>query len=250
MNIFKNGISAHRGNSGRFPENTVESFLSGIAAGTDWLELDIRYTADKQLVVVHDDTSGRTADEDLVIAETALSELKKLDFAFQFRKNKPDIPVLRIPTLREIFEAVGAGAKTGISIQPKNSGAEGILAIEKTVSLAEELGMMHIIGFNDGQLDLMRHVKKINRNIPVFYDICYPQERHLAEAVKYGFESLICRKDNITEDWAPKVKAKGVIPGAWTVNSIEEFNALSLIGVKRFYTDYPEKLLKAIDCSS
>lgn len=101
MNILQNGITVHWGNSEKSPENTIESFLSGIAIGADWLELDILYTSDKQLVVVHDETSRRTADKDLVIAETTLSELKKLDFAFQFRKTNPDTLVLRIPALRE-----------------------------------------------------------------------------------------------------------------------------------------------------
>ena len=171
--------------------------------------------------------------------------MKKLDFAFQFRKNKPDTPILRIPTLREVFEAVGAGSSTGISIQPKNTGTEGIQAVEEAIKLAEELNMTDIIAFNDGQLDLMCHVKEIDQNIPVFYDIWKPLPEHLNNAIKYGFESMICFKDHISEGWAPKVKANGIIPGAWTVNSIEEFNALTQIGVERFYTDYPEKLLKA-----
>jgi glycerophosphoryl diester phosphodiesterase len=246
MNIFQNGITAHRGNSEKFPENTVESFLSGIAIGADWLELDIRYTSDKHLVVIHDGTSERTADKDLAIAETTLAELKQLDFAFQFRKNNPDTPVFRIPTLREVFEAVGVNSNTGISIQPKNAGDEGMRAVRESISLAEELGIVNIIGFNDGQLDLMRHVKEINSKVPVFYDIWEPKPEHLSDTLKYGFESLICFKDNIYEDWALKVKANGIIPGAWTVNSIEELKTLSLMGVERFYTDRPKIMMKIL----
>ena len=35
------GITAHRGNSGEFPENTLQAFQSGIGLGVDWVELDI-----------------------------------------------------------------------------------------------------------------------------------------------------------------------------------------------------------------
>jgi glycerophosphoryl diester phosphodiesterase len=100
MNIFRNGITAHRGNSKKCPGNTIESFLSGIAVDTDWLEFDIMYTSDKELVVIHNETSGRTADKDLVIGKTTLAELKTLDFSFQFRKNNPGASVSIIPTLR------------------------------------------------------------------------------------------------------------------------------------------------------
>jgi glycerophosphoryl diester phosphodiesterase len=246
MEIFKNGISAHRGDSEKFPENTVEAFLAGISAGADWLELDIRYTADRQLVVIHDAVTGRVADKDLIVAETSLAELKKLDFAFQFRKRNPGTPVSRIPTLREVLIAAGGKDDVGISIQPKNTGAEGKKAVEETISLAKELGMLEFIGFNDGQLDLMRLVKEKNPKIPVFYDIFSPNLEHLKEALKYGFESLICFKDNITQEWVDAVHSTNIIPGAWTVDSADEFKKLYQMGVKRFYTDCPEKMLKIL----
>lgn len=53
-------IIGHRGAAGLAPENTLESFRAGYQAGADMLELDVRVTADKQLVVVHDPRLVRT----------------------------------------------------------------------------------------------------------------------------------------------------------------------------------------------
>lgn len=36
-------------------ENTLESFLAAVRAGIDWVEVDVRRTADDELVVVHND---------------------------------------------------------------------------------------------------------------------------------------------------------------------------------------------------
>ena len=82
MTAFRNnGLTAHRGNPAGFPENTLPGFADGLASGADWLETDVHRTRDGQVVVCHDATTGRTADGDLVIAESTLAELKRLDFS-------------------------------------------------------------------------------------------------------------------------------------------------------------------------
>ena len=61
MGLLKNGVTAHRGNSVRRPENTMLAFISAISIAVDWIEADIRETADGKLVVIHDDnTKTRT----------------------------------------------------------------------------------------------------------------------------------------------------------------------------------------------
>jgi glycerophosphoryl diester phosphodiesterase len=64
-------VIAHRGASHDAPENTVEAFALAVAQGADGVELDVRRTADRQLVVHHDALlpDGR------VIARTAAGEL-------------------------------------------------------------------------------------------------------------------------------------------------------------------------------
>ena len=55
-------LFAHRGASGTLPENTLEAFAAGLAAGADRLELDVHATADGVVVVLHDETLERTTD--------------------------------------------------------------------------------------------------------------------------------------------------------------------------------------------
>jgi glycerophosphoryl diester phosphodiesterase len=53
-------IIAHRGASAYAPENTVAAFDLALQQGADALELDVRVTADGELVLVHDATLLRT----------------------------------------------------------------------------------------------------------------------------------------------------------------------------------------------
>ena len=50
VNVF-----GHRGASAHAPENTVEAFRLAVELGADWVELDVRVTADDALAVHHDE---------------------------------------------------------------------------------------------------------------------------------------------------------------------------------------------------
>src|SRR2546423_10159318 len=47
-------VVAHRGASARFAENTIDAFRGAREFGADWVELDVRRTADGGLAVHHD----------------------------------------------------------------------------------------------------------------------------------------------------------------------------------------------------
>lgn len=60
--FLHNGVTAHRGNSGEFPESTLPAIRSALEIGADWVEVDLFRTRDGQLVVLHDQTTGRVGD--------------------------------------------------------------------------------------------------------------------------------------------------------------------------------------------
>ena len=70
----------HRGAPVSAPENTVASVRAAIAAGVDAVEFDVKFTADRQLIVIHDDNLNRTTNGgDLKVAAKTLAELRGLD---------------------------------------------------------------------------------------------------------------------------------------------------------------------------
>jgi glycerophosphoryl diester phosphodiesterase len=50
---------AHRGASGRYPENTRLAFTKAIEAGADMIELDCQLSRDGHVVVFHDERLNR-----------------------------------------------------------------------------------------------------------------------------------------------------------------------------------------------
>jgi glycerophosphoryl diester phosphodiesterase len=97
-------LFGHRGTPLSRPENTLPAFQFAIDAGGDGLEIDINLSADGEVVVIHDTTTGRTTDdgEDRAIADLTLAQIKQLDAGAWF---DPAYAGTRIPTLREVVVA-------------------------------------------------------------------------------------------------------------------------------------------------
>ncbi|MGJ8455158.1 glycerophosphodiester phosphodiesterase family protein [Pseudothermotoga sp. U03pept] len=91
-------IIAHRGYSAKFLENTLKAFKKAFEFGADGIELDLRMTADKNIVVIHDEDLERLFGVKKRICELTLSELKS------YTKEGE-----KIPTFEELLSIVPKG---------------------------------------------------------------------------------------------------------------------------------------------
>ena len=68
---------AHRGFSGKYPENTILAFQKAIEVGADGIELDVQLTKDGEVVIIHDETIDRTTDGKGYVVDYTYEELSK-----------------------------------------------------------------------------------------------------------------------------------------------------------------------------
>lgn len=92
---------AHRGASSYAPENTFAAYDKALEMGVNHVELDVRLTADGNIVVIHDDTVGRTTDGHGRVADFTLDELRALDAGSWF---SPEYEGEQIRSLGETLE--------------------------------------------------------------------------------------------------------------------------------------------------
>lgn len=117
-------IIAHRGSSASAPENTLAAFRQAILDKADGIELDVHYSKDGELMVIHDFTVDRTAKDQIgYISSFTKEELQKMDVGSWFNAHYKDE---YIPTLREVFEllkntslSLNIELKAGSRIYPK-----------------------------------------------------------------------------------------------------------------------------------
>lgn len=93
-------LVCHRGANHFAPENTLAAARLCLDQGADYLELDVRESADGELVVIHDATLDRTTNGIGLVADHSLEELRALDAGSWF---SPVYQGQGIPTLREMI---------------------------------------------------------------------------------------------------------------------------------------------------
>jgi len=239
-----NGITAHRGNSGEFVENTMPAFVSGIELGVDWLELDVFRSKDGKLVVVHDKTTARVGDKELDVREATYEELLSVDVASDFRRRTgqtlAECPRASIPLLEDVLQVVIKQAKTRVSIQPKMD------CVAETIELVKRLGAEHWVGFNDGNLQFMIDAKRLAPEVTIFWDRGPDSDidADIQIALEHQFDALVIHHRGLTAEKIQQIKAAGLEVGAWTVNDPAQMTNLLQIGVERIYTDEPRTLFK------
>ena len=125
---MKTKVWAHRGASAYAPENTLEAFLLAAEQGADGVELDVQLTKDGEMVVVHDEEIDRVSDGSGFVKDYTLAELKNLNF----NKTHLEYQNVKIPTLREVYEAL---KPTGMTINVElKTGISGIKTWKKRYS--------------------------------------------------------------------------------------------------------------------
>ena len=81
-------IFAHRGFSGKYPENTMIAFRKAVELGVDGIELDVHLTKDNEIVIIHDEDIKRTCNGEGLVKDMTLNELKKYDALIQLANGR------------------------------------------------------------------------------------------------------------------------------------------------------------------
>ncbi len=115
-------IMAHRGFQNQYPENTMASFTAAVDVGAQYLELDVSFTKDRHVVVLHDDTVDRTTNGFGPVHEYLLKDLRQLDAGSWFH---PRFANERIPTLSEVLERFAGTVCLNIEIKSYDQQSDG-----------------------------------------------------------------------------------------------------------------------------
>lgn len=128
---------AHRGASSYAPENTLAAYDKAFEMGIRHIELDVHFTSDNHIVVIHDDTVDRTTNKTGPVSRHSLSELRKMDAGSWFGS---DYVGERIPTLEEVLTRYKSSLKFHIEIKARVSGlATSAIDIIKSIGVTDDV---------------------------------------------------------------------------------------------------------------
>ncbi len=146
---------AHKGEHLHHPENTLPAFQEAIRLGADFIEVDVRTTADGKLVLSHDGTVNRCTNGKGEIAKMNFDEIRALDAGIKFG---PQFAGTKVPTFDEVLDL--ARGKSGIYVDVKQVSAKDI------VTHIGEHGMSdHVVIYAHQQL--AREIQQLNPKLKV-----------------------------------------------------------------------------------
>lgn len=95
-------VVGHRGYSLVYPENTILAFKEAFKAGAKAIEIDVRMTLDKELIIMHDTTVDRTTNGTGSVANLTLDYIQGLDAGAWKGSEFANREDTKVPTLNQV----------------------------------------------------------------------------------------------------------------------------------------------------
>lgn len=233
---------AHRGFSGKYPENTMLAFQKAIETrGCDGIELDVHLSKDGEPVIIHDELIDRTCVNGTgFVKDYTYEELKQFDVSFKFAGQcEPQ----HIPTLREYFELVkdkdivtNIELKTGIFSYPTIE--EKVWALIQEYDLKDKI---IISSFNHFSVMRMKSLcPDIKCGFLTESWLLKPGHYVKMSGVEC-YHPIFCSLDKET---VAEVKSQGIEINTWTVNEEEHIRAMIALGVDSVIGNFPDRITK------
>ena len=237
-------VIAHRGFSGRAPENTVAAFKKAMEIGSDAIEFDVRFTGDGHLVIFHDDKLERTTNGRGKVAGFTLKELKQLDAGGWFYSA---FAGERIPTLKEVLELTRGRILLNIELKKGDHGKYSMLDLaDRTLREVLEAGMERAVLFSSFDLGAVQRVHEKDPRIPVAFITGDPWNSPLDAMKGNSFPVLNPGKSVLNEDNLSKARQQGIRINVWTPDTVKEMEKFIAMGVDGIITNHPDRLIELL----
>lgn len=236
-------IYAHRGACRAAPENTLVAFRLARQLGADGIELDVKLTADSEIVVIHDQTVDRTTTGTGSVASLKLEEILRLDAGLKFDQTYTGC---RIPTLDEVFFDLGNSLRYDIELthyrSPFDSLPEKVAALVKKHHLEPHVIFSSFMPFG------LKRIKQLLPGVPAGLIAGKGFAGALSRSWlgwKLAPDLIVPHISGLQQDFVSQQHARrrGVIP--WTVNEKDDLKRCQAMGIRAIITDVPDQMRQA-----
>ena len=214
----------HRGAAGHAPENTLAAIRKGIALGVDFVEIDVRRTADGALVVLHDETVNRTTNGKGRVDRLSLQEVKT------FNAGSGE----HIPTLDEVLKV--ATGEAGLMLELKVKGVA-----PQTVEVVREAGFRDPVIYASFLHDELKHVRTIDPEASLMVLFGSLSRTSVPHAMKYG-PYVGLRHDKATRPLVDAFHRVDLLVFVYTADAPSDIEHALSLDVDGIISNFPERI--------
>lgn len=238
--------------------------IAAFRAAIDWavgcsrpisLECDVHFSADDELICLHDLRVDRTSDSTGMAFDHTVAELQQMDFgSWKVRNPTPD--QRRITTLRELLtmvrDARAEGHEIELAVETKHPNPRGLDVEQRVAEMLAEFGWDHegapvrLLSFSVDAVEVFGDLlPALERTLLIGKGFGPWIDGHLPERVRaVGPDLELIRKD---PDFIARAHAHGNEVHVWWVNRPEDIQLCMFWGIDGYTTDYPDRVAEALD---
>lgn len=235
-------ILAHRGMTQAAPENTYEAVVQTMEKRIDGLEIDIRPTADGELVCMHDDNAARMAGIDKKIIEMSSAEIRRLTFERPSRNGTQTVRgrPLFLPELLDLTHK-----RLLLNIEVKGSNWKQQLMTEKFIKPLRERNMAQEVIVSSFHYQPLLRLRRLAPEIRTGF-LIHPARPNIGQpgwsARWLRLYSIHPPKTMVNPLRIAKWRQYGYSIFVWTVNDKKLYDQLRDWGIDGVISDIPEQL--------
>ncbi|MCR5216556.1 MAG: glycerophosphoryl diester phosphodiesterase membrane domain-containing protein [Lachnospiraceae bacterium] len=231
-------ITAHRGSSEEYPENTMLAFHAAVEEAANFIEIDVRQTKDLRFVVFHDSTLDRTCGLPYQVSEMTQQVLSEVDAGIrmdvQFQDNT-------IPTLEEVLSwAKDNYVWLNIELKPTKSDYQYVPLFYETL---KEYGMQRQCVISSSNYEVLQELRRMDPNLTLGYILSMSIGTSYLD-MDVDFFSVDYKY--VTSTMIYHIHSAGKEIHIWTVNDEDLACKYATMGVDHIITDRPLEIRRAI----
>jgi glycerophosphoryl diester phosphodiesterase len=236
-----NPCVAHRGWSGRAPENTMAAFqLAMSEPAVNWIELDVQLSKDGIPVVIHDFTLKRTTNGNGNVKDHTYEELSRLDAGAWFDKK---FAGEAIPSLEQVLRAVRGRCRLNIELKTARSMYPEIE--RRVVQLVRKYHMQHDVMVTSFDHEAVKRVRNEDPDFRTGLIISGMPVLIRDQLEHAGASVLSINYHYLTADFAHRMISGGYQVMAWTVNDSDMISAVAAMHPEiMICTNHPDRVLQ------
>lgn len=229
-------VTAHRGASGRAPENTLASVSAAIEDETDWVEIDVQESSDGVVIVAHDSDLKKVANWSTKIWDATFDELRSVDIGSYCGT---PFSSERIPTLEEVL--IACKGQAGVNIELKYYGHNDQLE-QRVVNIVEANEMANNIVVMSLKADGIDRIRTIRP------DWTYGLLTAVAagDLTKADADFLAVSSGLATRSFIKRAHNRNKKVHVWTVNDPVTMSTMISRGADNLITDHPAMARRVI----
>ena len=230
-------VIAHRGDHESAYENTLPALEHAIIAGVDYVEIDVRRTADSNYVLMHDSTVDRMTDGHGLVADLTLAQLRSLHVR---DLKRPQIPADRVPSFDEALVAIKG--RINVYLDFKEGDRAAVARTIRTAGVTKQ-----VLVYDDA--DSVGEWRRVAPELPLI--ISPPKDAKSAKTLasfvsKVGVEVLDGSWKGYSREMVEAAKRVGVRTWPDIQGPLEDaayFEKVIAVGFTGVQTDHPEELI-------